>query len=128
MTKERILVAEDGRQQRAEIVALLERMGFAEILVATTAHEAIRMAMQSRPDIVVLDGLLPGMHGFEVARFIRNCDPTYQPRIIFMTAIYKNIRYQNEARLQYGIDAYVIKPITEIALCTALSSGSTVAA
>jgi len=127
-TAERILVAEDGKRQCAELVGILERMGWREILTAHTAHEAIRMAMQSRPDVVIVDGLLPGMHGFEVARFIRNSDPAYRPRIIFVTAVYKNIRYQNEAKLTYGIDAYVIKPVSEDAIRAALQTTTAAAA
>jgi len=121
MDKTRVLIAEDGRTQRAEVVDLLHRMTFSEVFEASTAHEALKIAMASRPEIVILDGLLPGMHGFEVARFIRNADPNYKPHIIFVTAIYKNIRYQNEAKLRYGIDAYVIKPVTEDALRFALA-------
>lgn len=118
---QRVLIAEDGKRQCAELVLLLKSMGFEDISVATTAHEAIRFAVQLRPDIVVLDGLLPGMHGFEVARFIRNIDPTYRPRILLATAIYKNVRYENEAILKYGIDAYMVKPITKDALRGAMA-------
>jgi CheY-like chemotaxis protein len=128
MDRPRILIAEDGRAQRAEVVELLERLAFTEVFEAQTAHEAIKIAMQSRPEVVILDGLLPGMHGFEVARFIRNADPAYRPHIIFVTAIYKNVRYQNEAKLLYGIDAYVIKPVTEDALRFALAECVAVAA
>ena len=51
------------------------------------------------------------MHGFEIARFIRRIDVNYHPHIAIMTAIYKHTRYQNEARLKYGIDDYLIKPV-----------------
>ena len=118
----RVLVAEDGLRQCAELVQLLETMGFHDINVASTAHEAIRFAVQLRPDIVVLDGLLPGMHGFEVARFIRSIDAAYRPHIVLATAIYKNVRYENEARLKYGIDAYIVKPITRDALRGAMGT------
>jgi CheY-like chemotaxis protein len=118
----RVLVAEDGVRQCAELVQLLKNMGFQDVTAASTAHEAIRFAVQLRPDIVVLDGLLPGMHGFEVARFIRNIDTTYRPRIVFATAIYKNVRYENDAKLKYGIDAYIVKPITRDALRGAMGS------
>ena len=116
----RVLVAEDGKRQCAELVEILTQFGCREVMTAHTAHEAIRIAMQARPETVIVDGLLPGMHGFEVARFIRGSDPAYRPRIIFVTAVYKNIRYQNEAKLTYGIDAYVIKPVTVQALASAL--------
>ncbi|HYC87858.1 MAG TPA: response regulator [Thermoanaerobaculia bacterium] len=120
-TAVRVLVAEDSRRQCAELVEILKTLGARDIRIANTGHEAIRMASQFRPNLIVLDGLLPGMHGFEVARFIRGIDPAYQPRIIFTTAIYKNVRYENEARLKYGIDAYVVKPVTEEGLRMAMS-------
>lgn len=78
------------------------------------------MAGEHRPDVIVLDGLMPDMHGFEVARFNRAMDPGYNPRIIFMTAIYKNNQYESEAKLRYGIDRYLIKPLTHAKLQVAL--------
>lgn len=117
-----VLIAEDGKKQRAELVRLLETMGFQDIHVAATAHEAIRLAVQLRPNLVILDGLLPGMHGFEVARFIRGIDPAYNPRIVLATAIYKNVRYENEAKLKYGIDAYMVKPVTRDLLQLAVTA------
>ena len=73
-----------------------------------------------KPGTIVVDGLLPNMHGLEVSRFIRALEATYVPRIIIMTAIYKNIRYRNEARLKYGIDHYLVKPFSRHALAAAL--------
>jgi len=53
------------------------------------------------------------MHGFEVARFLRHMDSSYRPFIVINTAIYKAVRYHNEAHLKYGIDMYVEKPVTQ---------------
>ena len=120
MSSPRVLVVEDERRQCAELVRQLETIGGHAIHVATTAHEAIRLAVQLRPAVIILDGLLPGMHGFEVARFIRGVDAAYRPRIVLTTAIYKHIRYRNEARLKYGVDAYLVKPVTPEALQEAM--------
>ncbi len=108
----RILVAEDQRIQRAYMVDLVSREG-AVVFEATTAHEAIKLAVQHRPELILLDGLLPGMHGFEVARFVRSIARDYHPRIVMTTAVYKHMRYRNEAKLRYGVDEYLIKPIDE---------------
>jgi CheY-like chemotaxis protein len=88
---------------------------------AATGYEAIRAAALQKPGIVVVDGLLPNMHGFEVSRFIRAAHATYAPRIIVITAVYRHIRYQNEAKLKYGIDHYLTKPVTREALAAALT-------
>ena len=58
--------------------------------------------------VVVVGG---GFGGATCARFIRRIDADYRPHIAIMTAIYKHTRYQNEARLKYGIDDYLIKPV-----------------
>jgi CheY-like chemotaxis protein len=108
----RILVAEDQRIQRAYMVDLVSTDG-AVVFEAATAHEAIKLAVQHRPELILLDGLLPGMHGFEVARFVRSIARDYHPRIVVTTAIYKHMRYRNEAKLRYGVDEYLLKPIDE---------------
>lgn len=105
-----VLIAEDEKKQRWWLIEQFDAIGIVP-LTASGGYEAVRIAAESRPDLILLDGLLPEMHGFEVARFIRNIDRDYRPRIVIMTAVYKNIRYKNEARLKYGIDDYIIKPL-----------------
>jgi len=105
-----VLIVEDERKLRWLLIDEFRSMGI-EALTASSGYEAIRVAGESRPDLILLDGLLPEMHGFEIARFIRRIDADYHPHIAIMTAIYKHTRYQNEARLKYGIDDYLIKPV-----------------
>jgi len=105
-----VLIVDDDRLVRARLNEHLGRNGF-QTLEAKTAYEAIQAAAQYRPKLILLDGLLPQMHGFEVARMINALDVNYKPRIVMMTAIYKHIRYRNEARLKYGIANYLVKPI-----------------
>ena len=116
-----VLVVEDQTRQREQLVAELSALNIAPI-IAVDAHDAIRKAAIRRPDIILLDGLLPGMHGFEVARFVRHIDPEYRPFIVITTAVYKATRYENEARLKYGIDMYVMKPITQDVLLRILNA------
>lgn len=105
-----VLVVEDNRLQRAQLVEELKRFDVC-VLTAATASEAIRIATTERPEIVLLDGLVPGMHGFEISRFLRHIGSAYRPFIVIHTAIYKGVRYENEARLKYGVDMYVMKPV-----------------
>lgn len=120
-TQPLVLVVDDDRRARAAVVEHLTALGYATI-EATTGFEAVRLAAVHKPPIVVVDGLLPNMHGFEVSRFIRAANATYAPRIVLVTAIYKGIRYENEARLKYGIDAYLTKPVTREALGAAIAN------
>ena len=105
-----VLIVEDERKLRWSLIEAFQAMNI-QPLTASGGYEAIRIASESRPDLVLVDGLLPEMHGFEIARFIRRIDVNYRPHIALMTAIYKHTRYQNEARLKYGIDDYLIKPV-----------------
>jgi DNA-binding response OmpR family regulator len=105
-----VLIVEDERKLRWSLIDAFRAMNITP-LTASGGYEAIRIASESRPDLVLVDGLLPEMHGFEIARFIRRIDADYRPHIALMTAIYKHTRYQNEAKLKYGIDDYLIKPV-----------------
>lgn len=104
------LIVDDDRLVRARLHEHLGSNGF-QTLEAKTAYEGIQAAAIHRPALILLDGLLPQMHGFEVARMVNALDVGYQPRIVLMTAIYKHIRYRNEAKLKYGITDYLVKPV-----------------
>ncbi|HEV7921068.1 MAG TPA: response regulator [Thermoanaerobaculia bacterium] len=116
---ELVLVADDDRKAREHVSDTLRALGFSVVL-AGTGVQAIRLAESLRPPYIVLDGLMPEMHGFEVARFIRASAKGYSPRILMMTAIYKQSRYQNDAMLKYGVDGYLIKPATAALLSSSL--------
>lgn len=118
----RVLVAEDERKTREFLVLLLERVG-CETMIAQAGFEAVRMAQERRPQMLLLDGLLPEMHGFEIARFVRGVDPQYRPRIILVTAVYKHTRYQSEAKLRYGVNQYLVKPVTREQIANVIFAG-----
>ncbi len=106
----RVLIAEDEKKTRAMLVDMLQSLG-CETVEAATGFEAIKLVQERRPEVLLLDGLLPEMHGFEIARFVRSMAPEYRPRIVIITAVYKSQRYQSEAKLQFGVDHYLVKPV-----------------
>lgn len=113
------LIADDDWKSREHSADLMRNLGFSVVL-ARTGMQAVRLARSLKPSTVLLDGLMPELHGFEVARLIRHIDARYTPRILAVTAIYKGIRYQNDAKLRYGFDAYLIKPLTPEVITAAL--------
>ncbi len=115
----RVLIAEDEKKTRAILVEMVQSLG-CETLEAGTGYEAVKVVQESKPDVLLLDGLLPEMHGFEVARFVRSMAPDYRPRIVIVTAVYKSLRYRSEAKLQFGVDHYLIKPVSKEAVQAAL--------
>jgi DNA-binding response OmpR family regulator len=120
----KVLIAEDEPKLRERLIAQLHAQGISP-RVTSTGYETLRAVDQFRPDLILLDGLLPEMHGFEIARFIRNMDRVYRPRIAIVTGIYKNVRYQNEARLKYGIDHYLVKPVDDVSLARLITLTTT---
>jgi Response regulator containing CheY-like receiver domain and AraC-type DNA-binding domain len=114
-----VLVAEDDRKTLEHLQTMVGNLG-CEVLVARTGLEAVRIAAEQRPDVIFLDGLMPEMHGFEVARLIRHIDAAYVPRIVMLTGIYKALNYRNEARLRYGIDGYLTKPVAPETMASAV--------
>ena len=114
-----VLIAEDEKKTRALLVGMLQSLG-CETVEAATGFEAIKVVQEHHPEVLLLDGLLPEMHGFEIARFVRSMAPSYRPRIVIVTAVYKSQKYQNEAKLQFGVDHYLIKPVTKEAVTEAV--------
>jgi CheY-like chemotaxis protein len=108
-----VLIAEDQPKIRERLLAQLHGLGVSP-RVTTTGFETLKAVERYRPDLILLDGLLPEMHGFEIARAVRRLDRNYRPRIAIITAIYKGTRYENEACLKYGIDDYLLKPVSTI--------------
>src|SRR5690606_2648369 len=104
MTERRILVVDD-EQGILELVGYhLRRAGF-QVLLAETGGGALRLAMEERPDLIVLDLMLPDLDGFEVCRRIRRHS---QVPVLMLTA-----RTDDEDRamgLEIGSDDYVTKP------------------
>ena len=115
----RVLIAEDEKKTRAILSEMLRELG-CETVEAASGFEAVKLVQEHRPQVLLLDGLLPEMHGFEVARFVRSMAPAYRPRIVIITAVYKSQKYRSEAQLQFGVDHYLIKPVTKEAVAAAV--------
>ncbi len=109
MAKERILVVEDERDL-ADLVAMrLTREGYAAEVVGD-GGEALARIRAKRPDLVVLDIMLPGMQGTEVAAALRDDPSTADLPILMLTA--KGEDADVVLGLHVGADDYVTKPFS----------------
>jgi len=102
-----ILVVDDDRDVAQSIELALRRRGF-RVTLAYSGVEALKLLHRYRPDLVILDVLMPGMSGLEVCRRLRADTNTEDLPIIFLTA-----RGQERDRiegLRVGADDYVAKP------------------
>ena len=104
--RRRILVIEDDRKT-AEIVGLyLERDGY-QVLTASDGAQGLGLARESKPDLIVLDLLLPGMNGLEICRTLRRESDV---PVIMLTAL--TTERDKLDGLDLGADDYVTKPFS----------------
>jgi DNA-binding response OmpR family regulator/DNA-binding CsgD family transcriptional regulator len=103
-----VLIVDDIPDNLAVLHDALDESGYT-VLVATDGASAIARAAQSLPDIVLLDALMPGMDGFEVARRLKADQATAPIPIVFMTAL-TDTEHVLAAFAAGGVD-YVSKPV-----------------
>lgn len=109
MTGKRILLVEDEAAIREMTAMALERAGY-RVSEAADAAEAERLLVDGVPDLILLDWMLPGGSGIELARRLRREDYTQEVPIIMLTA-----RSEEDDRirgLESGADDYVTKPFS----------------
>ncbi len=104
----RVLIVDDVPDNLAVLHDALDESGYT-VLVATDGPSAIARAAQALPDIVLLDALMPGMDGFEVARRMKADQSTAPIPIVFMTAL-TDTEHVLAAFAAGGVD-YVAKPV-----------------
>ena len=103
-----VLVVDDVPENIALLSDALDEAGFT-VLVATHGEAALALAARALPDVVLLDAVMPGMDGFEVARRLK-ADPDTAPiPIIFMTGLTETEHVV--AAFDAGGTDYVTKPI-----------------
>lgn len=108
------LVIEDTATSQAVICHLLQRMGIQPVQ-ARDGQSGIEGFERERPDLILLDIILPGIDGFEVARRIRAMEkPGEWTPIIFLTALTKD--EDLERGIEAGGDDYLLKPVSEVVL------------
>jgi DNA-binding response OmpR family regulator len=106
---ERVLIAEDEPNIVTSLEFLLSGAGY-EVAIAHDGAEAIDRAMALRPDLVVLDVMLPEIDGFEVCKRLRGHPGLAHTRILMLTA--RGRETEVRKGLGAGADAYLTKPFS----------------
>ena len=106
--KESVLVVDDVQLNLEVIVEYLIDAGF-EVYVATSGEEALEQLVMVKPDLILLDVMLPGLDGFETCRQIKKKESLLEVPIIFMTAL-SELADKVKGFEAGGVD-YVTKPI-----------------
>lgn len=103
----KILIVEDEWDQIQMIKLRLESRGY-QVIAARKAEEGIKLAQEEKPDLILMDMLLPGMHGMEAAMKLKKNLKTREIPIIALTAV--SMLNLKEACFQKGISAFIKKP------------------
>jgi len=102
----RVLIAEDHLMVRAGIRALLEKAGDIHVLgEASNGQEAIEMTEQLKPDVLIMDIMMPRMNGIQAAEHIRDMKLTTH---ILLLSMYSDEEFVHQA-LHCGVKGYVLK-------------------
>jgi DNA-binding response OmpR family regulator len=105
----KVLVAEDSSTVRKLVTARLRADGY-EVIEAADGEEALRLACEEDPDLLVLDKVMPKLDGFEVIRALRDIPRTSSVPIVMLTE-----RTNEEdvlGGLSLGVDDYMPKPFS----------------
>jgi two-component system cell cycle response regulator len=115
----RVLVVDDVHANRKLLEARLAADYF-EVMTATSGAEALAICERGQCDIVLLDVMMPGMDGFEVARRIKASPATHHIPIIILTAL--DQPSDRVRGLEAGADDFLTKPVNDLALIARVRS------
>ena len=103
-----ILVVDDIATNIALVKAMLRNKNY-EVISAQSGAQALKIASEKRPDIIILDIMMPGMDGYEVLARLRSNVETKDIKVVMLSAISKEEDIQKAMEL--GADDYITKPI-----------------
>lgn len=105
-TQKKILLVEDDTALAAVYKSRLELEGF-DIREVNNGEEALSAAVEYKPDLILLDAMMPKISGFDVLDILRNTPDTANVRIIMLTALSQP--KDKERAESLGVDDYLVK-------------------
>ena len=115
----RILVVDDHPSSRMTAVALLSVEGY-EVLEAASGAAALKLVVETNPDLILLDVMMPGMDGFEVCQHLKEDEQTRLIPVVFLTAL--NDRRSRIKGIEVGGDDFLSKPFDRLELAARVKS------
>jgi twitching motility two-component system response regulator PilH len=106
----KVLVVEDNQTEQQLLVKTLQANDFS-VVTADDGEAALRAIESERPDLVLLDIVLPKKDGFQVCREVKKADGTRHIKIVMVSS--KNQESDRYWGLRQGADAYLAKPFAE---------------
>ena len=119
MSVRTILLVDDDPDIREIVRIVLEDQG-TTIFEASNGVEGLQVAREKRPDLIILDWMMPGMEGIDVARALRRDTETENIPIIMLTS--RDADTDFEQSRQVGVFAYLVKPFSPLQLVSTVES------
>jgi DNA-binding response OmpR family regulator len=104
-----ILVVDDEEEIRVLLKRLLTQKGH-RVIEADRGLLALRLVKEHLPDLIILDAMLPELHGFDIARRIKGSAKYGRIPIIMVSAVYRGWRIAEDLKQNYGVEDYIEKP------------------
>ncbi len=118
MAEKKILIVDYEKESIKALKNIFLPYNF-QIITAFDGQSAYEKFFKEKPDIVILEPMLPKLHGFELVKKIREESEGKIP-IIIVTALYKGSQYRNEAIKSLGVAEYFEKPYDDETLLNAV--------
>ncbi len=107
--RKRVLVVDDDDDIRKMLARILDGKGY-EVLEASRGQQALHLLKTEVPDLVILDAMLPELHGFDIARRLKASEKYASIPVIMVSAIYRGWRIAEDMKASCGIYAFIEKP------------------
>ncbi|WP_437652268.1 response regulator [Sorangium sp. So ce1182] len=104
-----VLVVDDEPEIRKLLRRIFEERGY-RVEEADRGLLALRMVKENPPDVMILDAMLPEVHGFDIARRMKGTQRYGHIPIIMISAVYRGWRFAEDLKSSYGVEAYIEKP------------------
>ena len=115
MSKKKILVVDDSRTALFMVTTILRKERY-ELVTANDGEQALEVAAAERPDLILMDVIMPRKTGFEACRELKRREDTKAIPVILVTT--RGEGENVEAGFQSGCNDYVTKPINALELIT----------
>lgn len=119
MAIKKVLIVDDSATDREFLKTLLAKNGF-NVSTAESAEDAMLKVKQSKPDLVLMDVVLPGQNGFQATRTLTRDEATKNIPVILCTS--KNQETDRVWGLRQGARDYIMKPINQAELLAKISA------
>ena len=104
-----LLVVDDAPDVRRLLVRVFAARGY-RALEAEDGEIALQMVQSQMPDAIILDAMLPKVHGFEIAQRLKGSDRYGHIPIVMVSAVYRGWRFAEDVKANYKVEAYLEKP------------------